>query len=174
MILLKRHYGKIRPIFIVHIFNCPLFIFSKNETLESWHNWLLSNRSRTWNVAPVFQIVQKIPENYCSCLYLSIGQVWWLNELRYIFKDAPSLMDVADLVNHDLVENTKNWMSWKLNILFPRNKKILNLCLRWHIFRSYCFLAEVIFKVKVKSADFIQYNIFLVYLDGTSSLPQNW
>ena len=27
---------------------------------------------------------------------------------KYIFKDAPSLMDVADLVNHDLVENTKN------------------------------------------------------------------
>ena len=31
---------------------------------------------RTWNVASVLQIVQKIPENYCLCLYLSIGQVW--------------------------------------------------------------------------------------------------
>ena len=25
---------------------------------------------RTWNLALVLQIVQKIPENYCSCLYL--------------------------------------------------------------------------------------------------------
>ena len=31
---------------------------------------------------------------------------------------------------------------------FYEIKKILNLCLRWHILRSYCFLAEVIFKSK--------------------------
>ena len=30
---------------------------------------------------PVLQIVQKIPENHCPCLHLSIGQVLWLNEL---------------------------------------------------------------------------------------------
>ena len=30
---------------------------------------------RAWNLAPVLQIVQKIPENYCPCLYLLIGQV---------------------------------------------------------------------------------------------------
>ena len=35
------------------------------------------------------------------------------------------------------------------------------------------FKAEVTFKVKVKNADFIQCNIFLVYLNDTSSLPQN-
>ena len=33
-------------------------------------------------------------------------------------------------------------------MIFLRNKKILNLCLRWHILRSYCFLAEVTFKSK--------------------------
>ena len=44
---------------------------------------------RTWNLASVPQIVQKIPENYCPYLYLSTGQVWQLNELwfkRYIQK----------------------------------------------------------------------------------------
>ena len=28
------------------------------------------------DLAPVLQIVQKITENYCPCLYLPIGQVW--------------------------------------------------------------------------------------------------
>ena len=31
---------------------------------------------RTQNLVPVLQIVQKIPENYCSCLILSTNQVW--------------------------------------------------------------------------------------------------
>ena len=30
-------------------------------------------------------------------------------------------------------------------MIFLRNKKILNLCLRWHILRSYYFIAEVTF-----------------------------
>ena len=54
--------------------------------------------------------------------------------------------DVTDLVNHGMVKNTKTWISWKRNIIFLWNKKILNLCLRWHILRSYRFLAEVTFK----------------------------
>ena len=43
----------------------------------------------TWNLAPVLQNVQRITKNYCPCLYLSTGQVWWLHELwfkRYIQK----------------------------------------------------------------------------------------
>ena len=46
--------------------------------MESLHNWLLeqvAKLKKTWNLAPVFQVVQKIPENDCPCLYLSIGQV---------------------------------------------------------------------------------------------------
>ena len=35
---------------------------------------------------------------------------------------------------------------WEWNIIFPGNKKILNLCLRWYILRSYHFVAEVNFK----------------------------
>ena len=50
--------------------------------------------------------------------------------------------DATDSVNHGMVKNTKTWISWERNIIFLRNKKILNLCLRWHIFSSYRFVAE--------------------------------
>ena len=56
--------------------------------------------------------------------------------------------DVTDLVNHGMVKNTKTWISWERNIIFLWNKKILNLCFRWHILRSYHFVAEVIFNGK--------------------------
>ena len=39
-----------------------------------------------------------------------------------------------------MVKNTKTWISSERNETFLRNKKILNLCLIWHILRSYCFL----------------------------------
>ena len=108
----------------------------------------------TWNLGLVFHIVQKIPENYCPCLYLSISPVSWLNELlfRHIQKRTLSHElilnhDVTDLVNHEMVKNTKTCISWEHNITFLQNKKILNLCLRWNIFRSYCFVAEVTFNL---------------------------
>ena len=41
-----------------------------------------------------------------------------------------------------MVKTTKTWTSWVRNITFLRNKNILNLCLRWHISRSYRFLVE--------------------------------
>ena len=47
--------------------------------------------------------------------------------------------------NRRMVKNTKTWLPWEWNITFLRNKKILNLCLRWHILRSYRFAAEVTF-----------------------------
>ena len=53
--------------------------------------------------------------------------------------------DMADLENHRMVKNTKSWTSWERNITFLWSKKILNLCLKWRIFRSYCFVAEVTF-----------------------------
>ena len=109
---------------------------------------------RTWNLAPVFPIVQKITGNYCPCLYLSLGQVWWLPELRfkrYIEKCTLShvliFILMSDSANHGMVKNTKTWISWKRKIIFLRNKKILKLCLRWHILRSYGFAVEVTFKM---------------------------
>ena len=53
--------------------------------------------------------------------------------------------DITDFVDLGMVRNTKTWISWERNITFLRNEEILNLCLRWHILRSYCFVAEVTF-----------------------------
>ena len=116
---------------------------------------------RTWNLASVSQIVQKITENYCTCLYLSTGQIWWLHDLWYLWickiyskmhliSCTNTHRDVTDLVNHGMVKNTKTWISWERNIIFLRNKKILNLCFRWHILRSYRFVAELTFKQSSK------------------------
>ena len=55
--------------------------------------------------------------------------------------------DVTDLINHGMVKNTKTWISWERNITFLRNKRIFNMCLMWHILRSYRFVAEVTFKI---------------------------
>ena len=54
--------------------------------------------------------------------------------------------DVTDLVNHGMVQNTKSWISLERNTTFLWNKKIINLSLRLHFFRSYRFVAEVTFK----------------------------
>ena len=102
---------------------------------------------RAWNLAPVYQIFQKIPENYCPCLYLSITRVWWPNEFwlkRYIQKMHLVLCtntphDVTDLVIYRMVKNRKTWISWERNIIFLQNKKVINLGFRWHILRSYRF-----------------------------------
>ena len=52
---------------------------------------------------------------------------------------------VRVLINHGMVKTTKTWISWEQNITFLQNKTVLNLCLRWHILRSYRFSAEVTF-----------------------------
>ena len=87
---------------------------------------------RTWNLTPVLQIVQKIPENYFPCLYLSIGQFGDIVNCgsEDIFKNASCLMhnthhDVKDLVNHGIVKNTKTWIAWEWNITFLQYKKSL-------------------------------------------------
>ena len=86
---------------------------------------------RAWNLSLVLLIAQNIPESYCSCLYLTAGQVWWLNELwfkRYIQKCTLShililIMTSHYLINYGMCKNTKTWKS------FLRNKKKLTCAL---------------------------------------------
>ena len=73
--------------------------------------------------------------------------------------------DITDLVNHRMVKNTKTWISWEWKITFLQNKKILNLGIRWYILRSYCFVAEVTFKI----SDFC--NTFLQMCGSREKLP---
>ena len=63
----------------------------------------------------------------------------------YLVSCTNTHCDSTDSLNHGMVKNAKTWISWEHNIIFLRNKTILNLCLRWQILRSYCFVAEVIF-----------------------------
>ena len=87
--------------------------------------------------------------NYFFCLYLLIGQVWLLNKLwfkRYSMHPVSCTnihYEITDLLNQGMVKNTKTWISWERNITFLWIEKDLNLCLRWHILSSYCFVAEV-------------------------------
>ena len=67
--------------------------------------------------------------------------------------------DVTDFVNNGMVKNTKTWISWERNRTFRKNKTILNLCLIWHIFRSYRSVAEVNFKAFIKSFEAPQINV---------------
>ena len=80
------------------------------------------------------------------CLYLSTGQVWWINEFWskiYIQECSCTCtnnhLDVTNLANHGMVI---------LNIMKTENSfsmEFLNLFLRWHILRSYLFVAKVTF-----------------------------
>ena len=59
--------------------------------------------------------------------------------------------DVTDLVNNGMVKNTKTWIPRERNTTFLWKKKFPYLCLRWHILRSYRFVAEVTFKTNPRS-----------------------
>ena len=106
---------------------------------------------RAWNFAPVLQIVRKFPEKYSPCLYLWIDHVWLVNELwfkRYHSK-MHRLIYYYLSWHHRFV---KSWDSWKYKSLdisrmeHNFSMKKINLCLRWHILRSYCFVVEITFK----------------------------
>ena len=74
----------------------------------------------------------------------------------YLVSCTNTYRDVRDLVNHGIVKNAKTWISWQRNIFFLQNKKILNLCLKWHILRSYCFAVELTFefvKLNLRSSE---------------------
>ena len=45
----------------------------------------------------------------------------------------------------DVMVKNAETISWEWNITFLQNKKNGNLCLRWHILRSYHFVEEVTF-----------------------------
>ena len=83
--LSKLQYSDIWPSLIVDtfhfIFNFPLFTYSKK-----WR--------RTCNLAPVFQIVQKTPENYRPCLYYHLTKVGDLMSCssKYILNKASYLI----------------------------------------------------------------------------------
>ena len=59
--------------------------------------------------------------------------------------------DITDLVNYEIVKNEN--LNILQNIIFLQNKKILNLCLRCCILRSYHFVAALTFKCHIQPKD---------------------
>ena len=117
-------------------------------------NW--SRLKRTWN----FALVLKLFKRFLKVIALAyIYQLAKFGGLMSCGSKDPKMHpvscttthhDITDLINHGMVKNTKTC------ITFLQNEKILNLCLRWHIFRSYCFVAEVTFTVTI-------FSLFLVF-----------
>ena len=88
--------------------------FQKNETPESWHNWLLSNWSRmlSWKRPEIVPNCSKVL--YVQKIYLKMHPLSCTNTDH----------DFTDLVNDRMVKKSKTWISWERNITFLRNKKI--------------------------------------------------
>ena len=93
--------------------------FQKNETLESWH------------------IYWKLLYLLISISWPSLVTSWFVVQKIYSKMHLVSCTnthhDVTDFVDLGMVKNTKTWISWERKITFLQNKKVLNLCLRWHI-----------------------------------------
>ena len=125
--------------------------FTIFNSFNCWfNNWTRPKLKRTWNLVPVLQIIQKILENYCPCLYLAINQVWQLYELyfkRYIYKCTLSHVLILFIVSQIL--QIMGWFlktgSLEQNINFLQNEKILNLCFRWFVLRFFDFVVDVTF-----------------------------
>ena len=117
-----------------------IHLSKKNETLESWHiygYWVIGARCQIKKDLDSSPSSPNYSKDYWKLLPLLIYQL-------VKFGNLMSCGSKDDLVNHGMVKNTNTWISWEWNIIFLWNKKILNLCFRWHILRSYRFAAEVI------------------------------
>ena len=145
------------------IFSCPLFTFSKNETLEIWLKWLLSNWGRLLIEKDLGR--SSSPPNYLKDSWkllpwlISTNLPSWVTLWAVVPKIYSKMLlvsctnthhDVTDLVNHEVFKNVKTLISLERNITFLQNEKIHNLCLRWFIFRSYNFVAKVTFKAYLR------------------------
>ena len=149
-----------RNLIIFNSWHLPFLIvpyshFQKNETLESWNSWLLSNLSRLLNwkgpgtklqYSKMFKRFLKITALASIYQLTNFGDLMSCGSKMHLVACTNTHHDVTDFVDLGIAKNTKTWISLERNITFLGNKKVLNLRLRWHILRSYCVEAEVTFK----------------------------
>ena len=114
------------------IFNYPLFTFPKNESLEPWHNWLLSNWSRLLNwkgpgTLPQSSILFKRFVKIIALVYIyqlaKFGDLMSCGSKDIYSKMHPvscsnAYHDVTNLVNH-------KWLKIKKNLNILRTKQNL-------------------------------------------------
>ena len=142
------------------IFNCLLFAFSKKKikhwNLDIFGYWVIGAGYWIKKYLKSSPRLPKCSKDYWKLLPLLISINWpslvtsWVVVQKtyskmHLVSCTNTHRDVTDLVNPEMVKNTKTWISSERNIIVPRNKKIFNLCFRWHILRSYCLVAEVTF-----------------------------
>ena len=100
---------------------------------------------------------------------LEIVQVWYLmscdSKIQKCTLTHDTHYQITDLVNHGMVKNTKTWISWEWSITFLQNRKNLNLCIRWNILRSYCFVANVTSKL-TSVRELWMFNIWIIKQSG--------
>ena len=123
----------------------------KHWNLDVVGNWLnkAAQMKMVWNLAPVLQ------NWHLSINWPSVVTEWIAVRKIYLKMHLVSCTnthhDVTDLINCEIIENTKTWKSWERNITFLRNKKSLKPTSNdtFHILRSYCFVAEVTLKIPI-------------------------
>ena len=126
-------------------FNRPLFTFSKKMKHWNLDNCLLSNwwRLLYWKGPLLNPSPPSCSNDFWKLLSLRISINWssfvalWAVVQKIYLKMHLVLCtnfhyDVTDLVNYGVVKNAKTWISSEQNIAFLWNRKILNLCLKWH------------------------------------------
>ena len=105
---------------------------------------------RPWNLAHCSKDSRKLMPLLISIHWPSLVTSWVVPQKIYLkMYLAPCTnthRDVTDSINDGMVKYTKTCISWERNMICVRNKKILNLCLIWHIFKSYHFVTELTFK----------------------------
>ena len=159
------------------IFNCPLFTFSKEMkhwNLDIFGYWVTGAGCYIGKDLVPSPSHPNCSKEYWKLLPLLISINWpslvtsWVVVQNiylkmHVVSSTNTHHDVRDLLNHGMVKNKKPWISWERNIIFLRNKKILNVCFRWHILRSYRFIAEVTFKCAFLTFSFMHSSVgFLI------------
>ena len=155
MILLKWKQWDLEIFSCWHLpfFNVPSSTFQKKKKMKHWNSdiigywvigagcWIEKNQQHSHSTPncskDIWKVLLLISLNWPHLVTCGCGS-------KIYSKMHPGSCnnthhDNTELVNHDMVKNTKTLTSWEQNITFLWNKKILNLNLRWHILRSYHF-----------------------------------
>ena len=146
MIVITWQYNKICQFLVVDMYHLFIHTFKKNKhwKLDIIGYWV--SRLLNWKGPRSQPQSSKLFKRFLKIITLCLSINWpclvtlWVVIQKICSKMHPvsctnTHHDVTDLVNHEIVKNTKTWISWEWNITFLQNEKIPNLCLRRHILK---------------------------------------